>query len=143
MKQIKIFSAALMLMLISITFSSCTSDDQDIAYYLNGDWAGYVSDGGRQYNVNMTFIQNNGDYYATAGIGYEYSEWGYLHASRTRFRWFVENSNIYIYYEDGTRVIVDYNQLPTSTTPGSRFSGYFIEERTGYELGNFQLIRVN
>lgn len=142
MKQMKKISASLFLIVLMMSLSSCTSEDQDIAYYLNGDWAGYVVDGSKEYSVNMTFIQENGNYYATSGYGYEYSSWGYFHATRTRFQWFVENGNIYLYYEDGTRIIVDYDRLPGSSRD-ERFSGYFIEERSGTELARFNLIRVN
>lgn len=141
MKRFGIFPTFLLFCMMVLTMASCTSDDQDIAYYLNGTWMGYVDDGKNRYDVNMTFVQDGGNYYATSGYGYEYSQWGYLHSSRTRFRWYVENGYIHMYYDDGTRVVADYNQLPRSYNRGERFSGHFIDEQTGEELALFYLIK--
>lgn len=142
MKRFKTLSAFFLLCMMTLTLASCTTEDQDIAYYLNGTWAGYVDDGGKRYDVNMTFIQDGGNYYATSGYGYESSTWNYLHTSRARFRWYVERGYIHMYYDDGTRVVVDYTQLPGSYNRGERFSGYFIDEQTGDELALFYLIKV-
>lgn len=140
MKQFKALST--LLLLCMMIFTSCTTESQDIAYYLNGTWAGYVDDGGKRYDVNMSFIQDGGNYYATSGYGYENSRWSYLHTLKTRFRWYVEGKRIHLHYDDDVRVIVDYTQLPGSYNRGERFSGYFIDKRTGNELARFYLIKI-
>ena len=142
MKKYSVVVMAVMATLVSFSFVSCWDDDETIAYYLDGEWRGtiYAMDDQR-YDVTIFFDQYK-NYYATSGTGYEIDRGWWGRNSRMAFNWYVKNSNIYIEYADRTRVIVDYDQLPHSSSPGERFWGYFVDWDTDETLAEFDLVKI-
>ena len=143
MRKFSTLCTILAMLTLTAVFTSCTDEDQDIAYYLAGEWQGQLraADDNR-YDVTMYFDQENDNYYATHGYGYEIDRGWWGRHSRIGFDWAVRDGNIYINYYDGTRVVVDYDQLPHSYDPGTRFSGYFVDYRTGEDLAEFYLVKT-
>ena len=103
--------------LLATTLTSCTSDDQDTAYYLAGEWQGYIQDDRQQYAVVFRFYQE--DDFATYGTGWE-TDRGWYDYSEAPFHWWVRNGEIYIQYDD-------YMQ------------GYFVDDITGETLAEYRL----
>lgn len=143
MKKIAVLWAVMLAAMMSFSLTSCMDGDEEIAYYLDGEWEGtlYSSDGVR-YDVTMYFDQYK-NYYATSGTGYEVDRGWWGRNSRMAFDWRVSNGCIYITYADRTRVIVDYDVLPRSSMRGEVFSGYFVDWDTDMTLAEFTLRKVN
>lgn len=142
-KLFTLITAVTMMALGSATLTSC-NDDQEIAYYLAGEWQGEITSvmTNERFNVTMFFDQNANDYYSTSGTGYEV-DWGWQgRSSRMAFTWYVRNRGIRINYQDRTRVIAEWDQLPYNANPGQRFSGYFVDWDTGETLAEFYLVKM-
>lgn len=139
MKKISTLWTMVLLMMVAVGFSSCTDDDQDMAYYLNGEWQGYIYDGSESYRVSLCFEQHNDNYFATSGYGYEVDCPWMGHPSRTQFRWRVDNRYIYLDYGPEGRYVMDCSNFPTSYRVGEHMSGRIWHERTNTHVADFQL----
>ena len=129
--------------MMSLSLVSCWDDDETIAFYLDGEWQGeLLAADGQRYDVTMFFDQNK-NYYASSGTGYEIDRGWWGRNTRMAFDWRVSNGNIFITYADRTRVIVDYDRLPRSSMRGERFYGYFVDWNTDETLAEFTLVKVN
>ena len=134
----------MMTLAMAMTFTSC-DEDVDQAYDLNGTWTGAIktivqSNRFGYYEetwlTDITFVQD-GDF-SRGGYGYEYdySPDGYEY--RNRFDWTVRNGRIYLYYDDGTDIVIDrYSQTE------NRFSGIFCDARTFDDVASFQLRKTS
>lgn len=122
--------------LLATTLASCTSDDQDTAYYLAGEWQGYIQDDRQQYAVVFRFYQE--DDFATYGTGWE-TDRGWYDYSEAPFHWWVRNGEIYIQYDDysNRRVVLDGN-IPLSRND-DYMQGYFVDDITGETLAEYRL----
>ena len=70
------------------------------------------------------------------GIEYDWSPRGYEYVNE--FKWHVRNGRIYIYYDDGSDIVIDrYSQSR------NRFSGIFCDARTYEDIASFQLIKTS
>lgn len=143
MKKIATLWTILAMMMLTMSFTSCTTEDQDIAYYLSGEWQGQLrSADGKRYDITMYFDQDGDNFYATHGYGYEIDHGWWGRNTRIGFDWAVRDGRIFINYYDGTHVIVDYDHLPHSHEPGARFSGFFVDSRTREDLAEFYLVKT-
>lgn len=151
MKKIYDYTRFMLMALVTmVAFSSC-DEDSDIAYDLDGAWSGtvvgdyYYYRYGKEYVTYQdwdTYIEFKQDSpFATSGEGYEYDEnrrtgqW-----SETYFDWQVRNGKIYIYYDDGTDVVIrDYEVYETRGV--MRFRGYF-EDMRGNDIASFDFVKV-
>lgn len=151
MKKIYDYTRLMLIALISVTALSSCDEDSEIAYDLDGAWSGtvvgdyYYYRYGKEYvayedwDTYIEFYQNGS--FATSGEGYEYDEnrrtgqW-----SETYFDWQVRNGKIYIYYDDGSDVVIrDYEVYQTRGV--MRFRGYFDDLR-GNQLASFDFVKV-
>ncbi|MBQ8046746.1 MAG: hypothetical protein IJ196_02315 [Prevotella sp.] len=142
----KMYNLMMMLMagIMTMSLSSCYDEDEAIAYHLAGQWDGMITDmRGRRFDVTMYFDQHNNSIYANYGTGYEIDRGWQGRTSHIGFDWKVRDGEIYINYYDGTRVVVDYDNLPYNNRVGTRFTGYFVDWDTGETLAEFYLIRVD
>jgi hypothetical protein len=144
----KIFSFALVALTVMVTFISCRDDE--IAEDLAGIWEGEVAQAffvGRYtyevdfQRVDIEFYKNPYRFAKGDGIEYDYSGYDrynncyYYYACG--FVYEVRNGNIYIDYDDGTRVVIrDYS------LSGSRFRGTFRNYYGGGYLADFDFVRV-
>lgn len=144
MKRISSLLGLLMTVALTLSLSSCQDNDERLAYYLDGIWQGYITDGYENYDVTMEFIQRG--FYDSYGYGYEYDTgWSRGRTTRTYFEWFVENRYIYIHYNDmphGTYVVMDYDRLPRTSAEGVTLIGQFVDEYSGAWLADFRLHKV-
>lgn len=143
----KFFAFALVAMTVMTTFISCRDDE--IAEDLVGIWEGAVSQsyftGRYTYEVDYQYVDiefYKNPYQYAKGDGVEYDYTGYdrwndcYYYYRCGFSYEVRNRNIYIYYDDGTRVVIrDYS------LSGSRFTGTFRDYYDRY-LADFDFVRV-
>lgn len=134
---------ALMGAMITTTFTSCMSEDEEIAYDLSGEWQGYMGEdyysywgyeGGRDYNTVIRFYRDGYSTYsrgATSGSG-EQIDYVPGYGSRYRyFTWDVYRSEIRMRYHTGEVVyIYDY------AVNGNRFYGYM-------DCGDYKEIRFD
>ncbi|MGI6222570.1 MAG: hypothetical protein ACOYJG_03055 [Prevotella sp.] len=122
--------------LMALSLSSCTSEDQDTAYYLAGEWDGYIYDGSDEYAATFYFEQEND--FATYGTGWE-TDRGWYDYSQEPFHWWVSNGEIFIQYDgySNRRVVLDGN-IPLSRDD-DYMRGYFVDDITGETLAEYQL----
>ena len=143
MKKLSAFLPMSLVVLLTMTVTSCQSDDEKLAYYLDGVWSGNILSGSRTYDATIEFVQN--DYYSDYGYGYEYdSGWQYGRITKTYFKWWVRNGNIYLEYEDapGRYIVLRYNYLPTSNSLYVTMNGYFVDYDSGEPIAEFRLKKV-
>lgn len=134
---------AVMILTMGMTLTSC-DDDVEQAYDLNGVWKGWITtvvDGDRfgyyeeDWDTTIEFVQD-GDF-SRGGYGYErdYSPNGNVYSNR--FDWSVRNGRIYMYYDDGSDIVIDrYSQT------SNRFSGIFCDARNYDEVATFRLVKT-
>ncbi len=139
---------ALMAIVAAVAMASCTDDDTQQAYDLNGYWQGsiegdYYSDrygGYDSWDTEIWFVQD-GDF-ASGGYGREIDynrRTG--HAYDVEFDWEVQGGRILLDYYDGYRVIIrDYELYHVGS--GQRFRGYFDDYDTGRTLAAFDLVKI-
>lgn len=137
------FLSYVILLLCTLTLSSCISEDEQIAYNLEGVWQGEIRDGRDRYDVTMAFEIDGNDYNGMRGRGYEIDRGWYSRNTEVGFSWVVRGGNIYIVYDDGTRVVVDYDRLPYTSNRGERFAGYFVDWYSNETLAEFYLVKVD
>lgn len=134
MKKFYSFLTIALVAVMSMTFTSC-DEDHEIAFELDGTWEGVVYDRyNEKFYVDFRFYQ---DGFSTHGYGYEYdrSRHGDSYA---RFNWSVNNGNIYLNYNDGTRVVISNYRLG-----GGYLDGYLQETRSGWTKGDIHLTKVS
>lgn len=133
----------------AISFTSCTSDDIDQAYNINGIWQGSIQGNyyGDRYNesgswdTEIQFVQD-GDF-SRGGYGTEVDySYDTGRTMRSDFDWEVRNGEIYMDYDDGYRIIIHDYDLYTSGS-SMRFRGYFEDYDTGDALASFNLIKIS
>ncbi len=142
-EKIQRFATYLFVALLAFTFNSC--EDDEIAQHLDGIWEGEVASTyfshrwGEQTQYQYVDIEFYTDPYRYAkGTGVEYDYYGNsYYYSECRFSFEVENGIIYIDYEDGTSVAIRNYRLNNN-----RFSGDFIDYRTGDYLASFDFVKV-
>lgn len=148
----KVYNYTLTLVMAVFTVfshASCTDDDVDQAYDMNGIWQGtiqgeyyndrYGRDG--QWDTEIQFVQD-GDF-SNGGYGYE-EDYSYYwnRVYRSKFYWEVRNGRILLDYDDGYRIIIrDYELY--SVGRGMRFRGYLDDWDTGETLASFNLVKVS
>lgn len=140
--------ATLIAIIAAVAMASCTDNDTQQAYDLNGYWQGsiegdYYSDrygGYDSWDTEIWFVQD-GDF-ASGGYGREID-----YNRRTgdaydvEFDWEVRNGRILLDYYDGYRVIIrDYELYHVGS--GQRFRGYFDDWDTGRTLAAFDLVKI-
>ena len=148
----------MMTLAMAMTFTSCdedvdqandldTSCDEDVvqAYDLNGTWKGWIkttrmSDRFNYYEENweteIVFVHDGDSLGGGYGVEYDWSPRGYNYVNE--FEWHMRNDRIYMYYDDGTDIVIDrYSQSR------DRFSGIFCDARTYDEIASFQLIKTS
>lgn len=139
----------MMVICTMFAMTSCDSDT-DLAYDLDGTWAGSLSSEfydyrydrhmTDEYDTEITFVQD-GDF-SRGGTGYEIDynlTTGY--ETRDYFDWKVRNGRIYLYYSDGSSVVIrDYDIYYVGGTP--HFRGYFDNAHDGSTLAAFNLVKV-
>lgn len=128
---------------MGMTLTSCDEDIEQ-AYDLNGVWKGWItttirSDRFGYYEENwetvIEFVQD-GDF-SRGGYGYEYDCSPNGRVYKNEFDWTVRNGRIYMYYDDGSDIVIDrYSQT------SDRFSGIFCDARTYEEVASFRLIKT-
>ena len=138
------FTMVMMTLVMAMTMTSC-DEDVDQAYDLNGTWEGWIrttrmSDRFNNYTEDWEttiIFEQDGDFSRGGyGIEYDYSPRGNRHVNE--FEWQVRNGRIYIYYDDGTDIVIDhYSQT------SNRFSGIFCDARTFEDVASFQLIKTD
>lgn len=127
--------------ILSLSFTSCQTDEQQLASYLDGYWDGYIRNNKDTWNVTMQFIQQNP--YSRSGYGYEEDHgWRNGSYSRVKFTWSVDLDRrlILLRYNDGTNVEVEYDQLPYTDHLRERFSGMMYTDRNS--KAEFYLIKT-
>ncbi len=149
MRKTKHFAALLLLFVMSMfTLSSCTNSDMDQAYDLSGYWQGtiygnYYSN--RYHNTNIydteiLFVQDGAFSNGGTGVERDYDRYGLV--NECGFEWEVVNGYIYLYYNDGYRIIIRQYEL-YSRGYSQRFRGSFDEYYTGEQLATFDLIKTS
>ena len=134
-----------MIAMLSLTFTSCDMDDDDIAYNLDGIWEGEIRGSyydryghGTTYNyARIEFYQNPYKYASGDGREIDFSDRSY-YTEVVRFRYTVENGIMYISYEDGTDVRISHYTLYSD-----RFRGEFRDFHNDKYLASFDFVRVN
>lgn len=149
MKTIRHFATLLLLFATAIfTLSSCTDDDADQAYDMNGYWQGtiYGNYYSNRYHTSDTwdteiwFVQDG--VFSNGGTGREIDYDRYGHSYSSDFDWTVRNGRIYMEFDDGYRIIIrDYELYSRGNS--MRFRGYFDEYYSGQQLATFDLIKTN
>lgn len=144
----RVMKSAVMMMVMMVTavcMSSCERDDDDIAYNLNGTWKGKItsiyngSSSGREYDAVLIFDQTG---YSNHGYGYE-EDGSWRYSSRVHFEWVVEKGCIYLSYDDGTSVVMDYNgSMPYGNT-GDVLRGSFRDQQSGEKIAAFWLQKTS
>ena len=142
MKKFSTLYMTALLLMAAFAFTSCTDDDQDMAYYLDGVWQGYISDGSQTYAATLEFEQRDGNYFAKSGYGYEEDCTWTGHVSRTQFRWSVSNRFVYLDYGPEGLYVLDCANFPTSFRTGEYMSGRIWHQRSQEHVANFQLRKV-
>lgn len=139
----------LFLALMTITMMSCENDE--IAAKLDGIWEGevkseYFSHRWRktvtEYQaVDIEFFKDPYHYAEGEGVEYDYTyinqRTGWTEYVKCRFRYVVRNRNIYLDYEDGSRIAI-YNY----SLNNNHFRGSFHDYDTGRKIVDFDFIRV-
>ena len=137
MKRFSSFMAIALVAVLALTFTSCVRDsDTDLAIDLNGTWKGTVDSDNGVFFVRIRFYQEGLRNY---GEGYEYDlpEYGTFETYVT-FKWYVRNGNIYIDYDDGTRVVIGDYSLRNGI-----LTGRLTEGRSGWRLGYFSWTKIS
>ena len=131
-----------------LAMASCTDDDTQQAYDLDGYWQGsimgnYYADrfhSSDNWDTEIWFVQD-GDL-SSGGYGRE-RDYNMLtgYAYEVDFLWEVHNGRIYIDYDDGYSVVIrDYELYYVGS--GQRFRGYFDDPWTGETLASFNLVKI-
>lgn len=145
MKKLTTIMMMLLFAATTITFTSCETDDEDIAYSLEGVWKGSIVSGYynrygdyRESYTNTQIEFYNDPYHYASGSGREidYNRYGWTDV--VYFDYTVRNRNIYIDYEDGSSVAI-YNWEMYNDT----FEGEFHDYYTGEWLASFRLYYVS
>ncbi len=127
--------------ILSLCFTSCQTDEQQLASYLDGIWEGNITNDKDRWDVTMEFVQENP--YSRSGYGYE-EDHGWRNGSytRVRFTWAVDLSRrlILLRYSDGTNVEVEYDRLPYSDRLSERFTGWMYTDRNS--KASFYLLKT-
>lgn len=145
MKQ-KLLHITTLLLIIFAGLSLQSCEDDDIAQTLDGIWEGEVAQTyfsyrwGEQTNYQYVDIEFYTDPYKYAkGTGIEYDYYGNsYHYSECPFYFEVRNGIIYLDYDDGTSVAIRNYRLNHN-----RFTGEFIDYRSGDYLASFDFQKVN
>lgn len=141
----------ILLVLTTCTMFSCT-EDREIAYALDGIWEGEVAteyfnyrwqEWGVDYQmVDIEFYTDPRRFASGEGVEYDYT---YINEYTGRceyiecgFTFKVQNEYIYIYYDDGTDVVIRRNFILTDRV----FEGEFLD-RYGRHLADFKFVKVN
>lgn len=158
MKKITTF---IMLAMLALSFTSCETEDDNIARALDGIWSGTVAqryvqqysawrykEGIAYQDIEMQFYTD--PYYCAEGDGveYDFDRRGYV---ENRFRFYVRNQRIYIDYEYGMDVVIMNYDLRGNIFDGSFYQWY--NSAPGYEkysrwdiggkIAEFELDRVS
>ncbi len=149
MERTRHFATLLLLFATAVfTLSSCTDDDMDQAYNLNGYWQGtvygdYYSNryhSSDTWDTEIWFVQNG--VFSNGGYGREIDYDRYGRSYSSDFNWKVINGRIYMEFDDGYRIIIrDYELY--SIGSGQRFRGIFESWDTGRQLATFNLIKTS
>jgi hypothetical protein len=139
MAIMKTFSTKILIFAMAIfTLVSC-SDDQELAYYLDGYWEGLITDANDEYSVTIEFVQRNG--FAKSGWGYE-KDCSYTgHRSKVKFDWEVRDRLIYLRYHDGTSFVYECDWFPRNGRIGDNFKGIIYNEPYKERVANFYLYK--
>lgn len=120
---------------LCVSLVSC-SEDEDIAYTLDGTWEGHTEGRYENYTTTIRFFQ---DGFSSAGTGYEWDDQHFFQSSDyCGFDWYVSNGRIYLNYDDNTDVIISDYSLDNSN-----FCGYLTDRRTGRDLAYFRWHKVS
>lgn len=139
----------LMVICTMMAMTSCDSD-ADLAYDLDGIWSGelasefydyrYGQHMTDRYDTEITFYQDGDFSRGGTGVEVDYNL-NTGRASRDYFDWRVRNGRIYLYYNDGSSVVIrDYDIYTVGST--LRFRGYFDSADDGSTLAAFNLVKV-
>ena len=148
MKAMSVYIRVMVVVLVaSASLASCTDDDSEQAYDMNGIWEGTITGnydadryhGDNQWDTEIQFVQD-GDF-ARGGYGtevdYNYST---RQVVRSNFNWEVRNGRILMDYDDGYRIVIrDYELY--SVGRGQRFRGYFEDWDTHESIASFNLVK--
>lgn len=135
MKKLSTLLTIALLSMMAFSLTSC-DEDHEIALELDGTWRGQIQSNKGPFNVDIRFKQ---DGFSRHGVGYEYDEPVYGRGEDyAEFDWSVSNGNIYMNYDDGSRVVIaDY------TLRGGQLSGYLQNARNGWDLGYIHLVKLS
>ncbi|MBQ7420470.1 MAG: hypothetical protein IJV17_07030 [Prevotella sp.] len=141
---------ALTAVLTMTTVTSCMTEDEQLAWDLDGIWSGTVIGDyyydryglvGDIYDTEICFYQE-GDF-SRGGTGYQIDrnrETRYY--TRYYFDWVVRNGRIHIYYDDGYEIVIrDYEIYDVGRT--TRFRGYFDDAYDGTPIATFDLVKIS
>lgn len=123
MKKITTF---IMLALLTFTFTSCETEDDNIARRLDGIWTGTVAQSYSSWRGYTTYYQNieiqfnKAPNFCAEGDGVEYDFDGRSYVENY-FKFYVRNRRIYIDYEYGQDVVI----LEDYDLHGNIFDGSF------------------
>lgn len=136
----------MLLMLLSLTFTACETEDEEIARGLEGTWRGTIEQTffddryGRSYteytDVLMEFYNDPGRYAKGSGREVDYGRRGV--SSVVEFSYEVRNRIIYLDYADGYHIAI-YNWDIYYDT----FTGEFHDYYSGEYLASFRLYYVS
>lgn len=135
----------LLMAAMTFTFTSCDDEDEEIAYSLEGVWKGSIVSG--YYNrygdyresytdTQIEFYNDPYSYASGSGREVDYNRNGWTDV--VYFDYAVRNGNIYLDYEDGSRVAIYKWGMYYDT-----FEGEFHDYRTGEYLASFKLYYVS
>lgn len=111
-----------MLAMLALSFTSCETEDDNIARRLDGIWTGTVAQSYSSWRGYTTYYQNieiqfnKAPNFCAEGDGVEYDFDGKSYIENY-FRFYVRNRRIYIDYEYGQDVVIleDYDSTATSS----------------------------
>lgn len=141
----KILNIATYIIMAMISFTLYSCEDEDIAQTLDGIWEGEVATEYFSYRwgtrteyqaVDIEFYVDPYRYARGTGVEYDYDSRYYY--TECGFYFEVYNGIIYLDYDDGSQVAIRNYRLTDN-----RFSGEFINYRTGEYLASFNFVKVN
>lgn len=143
-RTMKKLASYCLLMMLTTTILSC--EDDDIAQSLDGIWEGEVATEyfsyrwGTQIDYQAVDIEFYADPYRYAkgtGVEYDYMRNSYRYIE-SFFSFEVRNGRIYLDYDDGSHVAI-YNYRLSN----NHFTGEFQDAITGRHLADFNFIKVS
>ena len=129
--------------MLSFSVMSCETDDDDIAYSLQGTWRGTITSGYDRYGgssyytqAQIEFYQDPYSYARGSGREVDYDSWGVTDI--VDFYYEVRNRVIYMDYSDGSHIaIYNWNLYDY----GDTFVGEFHDYYSGEYLASFRFYR--